>query len=99
MRGWLRFPEPPCIGHGADYFSTDELRVARAKAICRECPYQLPCLDHALDNAEPEGIWGGLDPHERHRVGRAAAAAERAAAAGSGGRRVAQTAPSSAVAT
>ena len=42
-----------------------DLREARAKAICRECPVQRECLDHALSVGEPHGIWGGLNESER----------------------------------
>ena len=40
-------------------------REARAKAICRDCPVQRDCLDHALAVGEPHGIWGGLNESER----------------------------------
>jgi len=40
-------------------------REARAKAICRDCPVQRDCLDHALAVNEPHGIWGGLNENER----------------------------------
>lgn len=41
-------------------------REERAKAICVDCPVQLACRQHALDAAEPYGVWGGLSPEERH---------------------------------
>ncbi len=40
-------------------------REQRAKAICADCPVQLACRRHALDAAEPYGVWGGLTPEER----------------------------------
>lgn len=36
-----------------------------AKAVCRRCPVQDACLDHALANDERHGVWGGLTPGER----------------------------------
>jgi len=42
-----------------------ELREARAKAICWQCPVRIECLEHALHVGEAHGIWGGLNEHER----------------------------------
>ena len=56
------------------WFPTDTGRsetAARAKAICRDCPVSLPCLNWALDNGERFGIWGGLGEQERKRLRRA----------------------------
>ena len=41
------------------FFSDDVLDVARAKAICAKCPVREPCLQAALDEREPWGVWGG----------------------------------------
>lgn len=41
---------------------------AAAKAICERCPVREPCLEAALRNREPVGIWGGLTTSERHRL-------------------------------
>jgi WhiB family redox-sensing transcriptional regulator len=40
----------------------------RAKTICRSCPVQIECLEHALTHDENLGIWGGLTPIERRRL-------------------------------
>ena len=40
-------------------------REQRAKAICRRCPVMEQCRAHALEVAEPYGIWGGLSESER----------------------------------
>ena len=45
-----------------------DLREAKAKAICRECPVQAECLEYALGIREPHGIWGGLNEVERKAV-------------------------------
>lgn len=41
------------------FFSEDLGDIARAKAICAECPVLAPCLESALIRREPWGVWGG----------------------------------------
>jgi WhiB family transcriptional regulator, redox-sensing transcriptional regulator len=45
-----------------------EAREAKAKAICARCPVRSECLDYALRNREPHGIWGGLNELERKAI-------------------------------
>jgi hypothetical protein len=33
--------------------------IARAKAICAECPIRQACFEGALARGEPYGVWGG----------------------------------------
>jgi WhiB family redox-sensing transcriptional regulator len=40
-------------------------REAQAKALCRRCPVLAECREHALNMAEPFGIWGALSASER----------------------------------
>ena len=40
-------------------------QAEHAKAICRDCPVQAQCLEHAMAANEPFGIWGGLTKGER----------------------------------
>lgn len=45
----------------------------QAIAVCRRCPVQTECLDHArhLEASGPwfvTGIWGGTSANERHRA-------------------------------
>lgn len=40
--------------------------VRLAKSYCAVCPVTAECLD----DAEPEGIWGGLTAGERHTLGK-----------------------------
>ncbi|MDN6284822.1 MAG: WhiB family transcriptional regulator [Corynebacterium casei] len=40
-------------------------RENRAKAICASCPVLELCRDHALESAEPYGVWGGMSESER----------------------------------
>jgi WhiB family redox-sensing transcriptional regulator len=42
--------------------------VAKAKQICRGCPVREPCLEYALQQEDPHGIWGGLSPSEREEL-------------------------------
>lgn len=44
------------------------LHSAEAKAICGGCDVRATCLQWALDNNEPHGILGGLNPNERRRL-------------------------------
>lgn len=46
-----------------------EAAWAEAKAICKACPVMHQCRRDTY--GEPDGIWGGLDPHERERVRKA----------------------------
>ena len=41
------------------FFSEQLDDIARAKAICANCPIQAPCLEGALARREPWGVWGG----------------------------------------
>lgn len=43
-------------------------REDSAKAICKTCPVQSPCLDYALSIREQHGIWGGLSEAERRNL-------------------------------
>lgn len=36
-----------------------------ARAICKDCPVRIACLQFALDNKFNYGIWGGLSYRER----------------------------------
>jgi WhiB family transcriptional regulator, redox-sensing transcriptional regulator len=39
-----------------------------AKKVCRACEVRAQCLDYALENREPWGIWGGLSNQERRQL-------------------------------
>lgn len=48
------------------FFGVTKEAQAAAKIIClTPCPVRLQCLAYALDNREPDGVWGGLRAEER----------------------------------
>ncbi len=43
-----------------EMFFSDHLEdIARAKALCADCPVADACLDGAIERHEPAGVWGG----------------------------------------
>jgi WhiB family redox-sensing transcriptional regulator len=46
-------------------------REAAAKAVCHRCPVIGACRRHALQVAEPYGVWGGMSAEERSELLRA----------------------------
>lgn len=65
-----------CRNHDPDLFfpTSDpvivyEVQIEAAKAVCRHCPIMGPCRRWALDTAQRHGVWGGLSPAERRRLG------------------------------
>lgn len=49
-----------------------EVDERNAKTICESCAVKTKCLDYALENGEPFGIWGGVTAHERAKMRRQA---------------------------
>jgi WhiB family redox-sensing transcriptional regulator len=37
-----------------------------AKQVCAKCEVREACLERAIENREPYGIWGGMTERERH---------------------------------
>jgi len=73
--GWQY--EAACRGEDSEQFfapnyferkDEKEAREARAKMICSTCAVRVECLEYALRNREPHGIWGGLNEVERKSV-------------------------------
>jgi WhiB family transcriptional regulator, redox-sensing transcriptional regulator len=67
-RWWGWQDRAACRGHDPAFWDTEPSRsreIAQGKRICRECPVQLQCLDWAVVNKEPVGVWGGLGVEER----------------------------------
>ncbi len=73
---WLWQEEAACRELGSRLFfhprgeqgPDRERRDEAAKEVCALCPVQRDCLRHALEVAEPFGIWGGLTARERRRL-------------------------------
>lgn len=42
-----------------------------AKRVCAQCPVRARCLEAALANQEPHGVWGGMAARDRLRLIRA----------------------------
>ena len=53
-----------CWSSAEDFFPERRAWAHHAKAVCKECPVRLTCLDYALEHNEA-GIWGGTDWEER----------------------------------
>ena len=51
--------------------------IEAAKAVCRSCPVQKPCLAFALETNQEAGIWGGTDEEERRALRKALRAGTR----------------------
>lgn len=50
----------PCTTADPDlWFAEFPHQLARAQALCRECPLRATCLADALARGEPWGVWGG----------------------------------------
>lgn len=61
--GIASWTEARCATRDAEllelFFSEEPGEIARAKAICSDCPLRLPCFEGALRRREPWGVWGG----------------------------------------
>lgn len=54
----------------AAFFPSSEGAVARAIALCRQCPVRDACLDYARANRIDDGVWGGMSERDRRRLRR-----------------------------
>jgi WhiB family transcriptional regulator, redox-sensing transcriptional regulator len=51
------------------FFPDDDDAVCdEAKSVCDGCHVRVACLEHALQNREKQGIWGGATERERRRI-------------------------------
>ena len=46
-------------------------QIENAKAVCRQCEAQAPCLEYALASNQDSGVWGGTSEEERRKLRRA----------------------------
>lgn len=68
------FDHAACRGTDPNLFHPgkhDMSTAFNAKRVCRGCVVRQSCLDWALEQEEPEGIWGGCSPTERRVILRA----------------------------
>lgn len=66
-----------CRNYDGDLFypqQYDSPQADAAKAVCRSCELRSTCLSWAIDNEPNHGIWAGLSPAERARIGTKVAA-------------------------
>lgn len=66
---WQRHAACKTVDPGV-FYPTKGRGDEEAKAICEVCPCRAPCLAHALERPEHEGIWGGLNERERRSLRR-----------------------------
>ena len=57
-------------------------QIEQAKAVCRSCEAQAPCLEFALSTNQESGVWGGTSEEERRKLRKQWMAAQRRAGAG-----------------
>jgi hypothetical protein len=62
--------EAACIGATTTMYPNQRhpAAVQAAQKICRYCPVKRDCLEYALANNEPDGIWGGLTTLAREQL-------------------------------
>lgn len=64
--------EDALLFFGPNAFEPKHERIARenaAKRLCAECPVLVPCRQHALEQGEAYGVWGGLGEADRRGLG------------------------------
>ncbi len=63
--------EALCAQVGGDWWFPEKGGQAKeAQQVCAKCPVQEECLQTALANHEPYGIWGSSSPRDRARMRR-----------------------------
>ena len=71
---WIQ--QAKCVTHVLDpdaFYATTRTKrgaVKAALAMCAVCPVRRECLQNALDNRDPWGIWGGSTERQRARMRR-----------------------------
>lgn len=66
-RNWVA--RAACSGlDSAIFYPPTEEEADEAKAVCAECPVAEPCLEHAIEHREKNGVWGGATEKERLRI-------------------------------
>ncbi|AWV47487.1 transcriptional regulator [Mycobacterium leprae Kyoto-2] len=53
-------PGLPCHADTSDlWFAETPADLECTKTLCANCPIRRPCLEAAMERAEPWGVWGG----------------------------------------
>lgn len=61
-----RTPDLPCRTTDPEiFFSKSSTDREQAKGLCQGCPIRTACAQHALDNPELRGVWGGTTAADR----------------------------------
>lgn len=50
------------------FYPATEEEADAAKEVCGQCPVAETCLEHAIENREHNGVWGGATEKERQRI-------------------------------
>lgn len=59
-------PHLPCRTTDPElFFSKSSTERKYAKGLCAQCPIRTACAQHALDNPELRGVWGGTTAADR----------------------------------
>ena len=67
------YEDAACASYPAEvFFPPGDVPSAAdaAKAVCEVCPVREECLSFALETAQAEGVWGGMDAGDRRRLRR-----------------------------
>ncbi|MEA2023127.1 MAG: WhiB family transcriptional regulator [Actinomycetota bacterium] len=67
------YEDAACASYPAEVFFPPGDAPSEANAaiaICESCPVREECLSYALETAQAEGVWGGMDAGERRRLRR-----------------------------
>lgn len=66
---WMTLGLGLCAQVDPEVFYPDKGESTRpAKQICSRCEYLNECLEYALQNREPHGVWGGASHRERRQM-------------------------------
>ena len=57
----------PCSGLTELFYSDDPVDQSQARALCRECPVRVRCLETAVARKEKHGVWGGRTFKQKRR--------------------------------
>lgn len=60
-----------CLGADTEIFfygPHERTLMLQARALCDACRVRTPCLEYAIANNIPNGMWGGCTENERRRI-------------------------------